>query len=102
MLESIICATQDEISMEDSSFSPPPPPPPLHTLVQSDPGVPLPLHISLSAPLLLRAEQRPVFLHKLTDAIVASGVSPFHVNVTGLYCVPSSRRTRWSLVLRLR
>jgi hypothetical protein len=50
----------------------------------------------------LRAEQRSVFLEKLGDAVIGSGVRPFHVTVTGLAWVPNSQRTRWFLVLGLK
>ena len=73
----------------------------LHNLLQSELDVQLPLHVSLSAPLMLRTEQRAEFLEKLEIAVVGSGVRPFHVHVTGLDWVPNSERTRWFLVLRL-
>ena len=74
----------------------------IHSLLKSDLGVHLPLHISLSAPLILRTEQREVFMEKLQDAVEDSGVRPFSLQVSGLEWVSNSEKSRWFLVLRLK
>ncbi|KAF9894363.1 poly(U)-specific 3'-to-5' RNA exonuclease [Aspergillus nanangensis] len=47
----------------------------LHSLLRSDLGVQLPLHISLSRPVVLRTEQRQSFLETLQTSIRNSHVS---------------------------
>jgi U6 snRNA phosphodiesterase len=73
----------------------------IHSLLQSNLGVHLPLHISLSTPLVLRTEQRVSFLEKLENAVRSSDVAPFQLQVSGLDWVPNSEKTRWFLVLKL-
>jgi len=67
------------------------------SLVTSPLGVPLPLHISLSAPLSLATDQRAPFIASLGNAV--SRVQPFTVSLSSLKWFPNEQRTRWFLVL---
>lgn len=49
---------------------------PLHSLLTSDLGAELPLHISLSRTLMLGTEQRQPYTKNLEQAIGVSGVKP--------------------------
>ena len=49
----------------------------IHSLLKSDFDAHLPLHISLSRPIVLRAEQRQPFLERLSCEIERSGVQPY-------------------------
>ncbi|KIX01748.1 uncharacterized protein Z518_09475 [Rhinocladiella mackenziei CBS 650.93] len=73
----------------------------LHSCLRSDPGALLPLHISLSAPLVLRTEQRELFHQSLGQRLVRSHVKPFTVHITGLDWVANHDETRYFLVLKL-
>jgi len=48
----------------------------IHSLLRSDLGAQLPLHISLSRPVVLRTEQRQSFIDTYTTAVRDSNVSP--------------------------
>lgn len=73
----------------------------VHSLLKSELGVELPLHISLSRPIVLLAHQRQPFIDSLTRAINKTGLSPFEVAVGGLEWVANYEKTRWFLVLKL-
>ncbi|MDI1488217.1 MAG: poly(U)-specific 3'-to-5' RNA exonuclease [Ramalina farinacea] len=74
----------------------------VHSLLRSDLGAPLPLHISLSRPIVLRGEQRHDFLHDLTARIRKLGMQPFTLHaIHGADWVANHDDTRWFLVLRL-
>lgn len=73
----------------------------IHSLLRSELGAELPLHISLSRPIVLLAPQRQPFIDTLTRAISRSGVSTFEVAVKGLEWVANYEKTRWFLVLKL-
>ncbi|OCK77080.1 hypothetical protein K432DRAFT_359258 [Lepidopterella palustris CBS 459.81] len=75
------------------------PSPQIHPLFLSSLGVPLPLHISISRPLILRAPQRDPFLATLSTYLRKSAVRPFEIVFTTLKWVPNFERTRWFLVL---
>lgn len=49
----------------------------LHSLLTSDLGAALPLHISLSRTLMLATDQRQLFTESLPTAIEESGVKPY-------------------------
>ncbi|KAH0539089.1 hypothetical protein FGG08_004327 [Glutinoglossum americanum] len=70
-------------------------------LESSDLGTPLPLHISLSRPVVLTTEQRQNFAGSLQEVIENSGVRPFQIHFTTLCWVPNYKNTRWFLVLRI-
>ncbi|KAH9840446.1 U6 snRNA phosphodiesterase [Teratosphaeria destructans] len=71
------------------------------SLLHSELGVPLPLHISLSRPLTLRTELRTAFLDQLKSSIRVSGVKAFTTRVANIRWHPNEMSTRWFLVLGL-
>ncbi|PYH92935.1 hypothetical protein BO71DRAFT_400098 [Aspergillus ellipticus CBS 707.79] len=72
----------------------------LHSLLHSDLGARLPLHISLSRPVVLRTEQRQPFLEEFQAAMKQSNLSTFDVTLQSLDCVSNYEKTRWFYVLR--
>ncbi|KAJ5114493.1 hypothetical protein NUU61_000252 [Penicillium alfredii] len=74
----------------------------IHSLLHSDLGAQLPLHISLSRPVVLRTEQRALFTETLQNTIRDSHISPFEVVPDSLDWVSNYEQTRWFLVLRVR
>lgn len=48
----------------------------VHSLLNSDLGAELPLHISLSRPIVLKANQRRGFIDSLTKKIDTSSIAP--------------------------
>lgn len=50
---------------------------PIHSLLHSDLGAQLPLHISLSRPVILRTEQRSPFTELLQKSIRDSHIAPY-------------------------
>ncbi|CAI7597950.1 unnamed protein product [Penicillium pancosmium] len=73
----------------------------VHSLLHSDLGAQLPLHISLSRPVILRTEQRASFTEAFSEGVCSSGISPFHVYPETLKWVSNYEKTRWFLVLRV-
>lgn len=73
----------------------------IHSLLQNDLGVSLPLHVSLSRPLVLRTEQKDPFLDRLRHAILTSGVRTFTVRPSGLRWHSNESNSRYFLVLGL-
>ncbi|BCR90717.1 HVSL domain-containing protein [Aspergillus chevalieri] len=71
----------------------------IHSLLRSDLGAQLPLHISLSRPVVLRTEQRQSFIDTYTTAVRDSNVSPFDITPGNLHWVSNYEKTRWFLVL---
>lgn len=74
---------------------------PIHSFLRSDLGALLPLHVSLSAPLVLRTEQKSRFQESLEAQLEQLRVNSFTVNVIGLEWVSNHDNTRFFLVLRL-
>ncbi|KAF7594969.1 poly(U)-specific 3'-to-5' RNA exonuclease [Aspergillus hancockii] len=74
----------------------------LHSLLRSDLGAQLPLHISLSRPVVLRTEQRQSFLETFQSAIQDAHVQTFNIRTEGLHCVSNYEKTRWFYVLRVK
>ncbi|KAL4902606.1 hypothetical protein BDW74DRAFT_180708 [Aspergillus multicolor] len=72
----------------------------LHSSLHNDLGVRLPLHISLSRPVVLRTEERQPFMDTFEAALKVSDVSPFDVQVESLDWVSNFEKTRWFYVLR--
>jgi len=73
----------------------------VQTLLRSDLGALLPLHISLSAPHVLRTEQKARFQESIKAQLELLRVKLFTVNVVGLDWVSNHDNTRFFLVLRL-
>ena len=71
------------------------------TLLTSPLGAHLPLHISLSAPLVLTTNLRTTFLESWQRELAHSNLSPFTVTTSRLDWTPNADRSRWFLVLRL-
>ncbi|KAJ5511031.1 hypothetical protein N7453_003134 [Penicillium expansum] len=76
--------------------------PVVHSLLHSDLGAQLPLHISLSRPVILRTEQRASFTEALQKAIHESHVMSFNVQPDTLYWSSNYEKTRWFLVLGMK
>ncbi|RAL13554.1 HVSL domain-containing protein [Aspergillus homomorphus CBS 101889] len=74
----------------------------LHSLLHSDLGAQLPLHISLSRPVVLRTEQRQPFMEAFEAAMKDANVAPFDTTTDSLDCVSNYEQTRWFYVLRVR
>ncbi|KAE8322799.1 U6 snRNA phosphodiesterase Usb1 [Aspergillus sergii] len=74
----------------------------LNSLLRSDLGAQLPLHISLSRPVVLRTEQRQSFLDTFKSAIEDSNIRAFNATTEGLHCVSNHEKTRWFYVLRVK
>jgi hypothetical protein len=72
----------------------------MHSLLTSELGVPLPLHISLSAALSLTTENKDTFLDVLTKPLKDSrGVTNFTTQLGSPLWAPNHNRSRWFLVL---
>ncbi|KAH8689033.1 U6 snRNA phosphodiesterase Usb1 [Talaromyces proteolyticus] len=74
----------------------------IHSLLHSDLGVQLPLHISLSRPVVLATEQKHAFAELFENSIQESPIKPFTVIPETLDWVSNSEKTRWFLVMRIR
>ncbi|KAK6533098.1 poly(U)-specific 3'-to-5' RNA exonuclease [Arthrobotrys megalospora] len=72
----------------------------LESFLYSDLGTQLPLHISMSRPIVLKTEERDGFMAELERAVERSGVQEFGVQFTSLEWVPNQDRTRWFWVMR--
>ncbi|MCJ1249050.1 poly(U)-specific 3'-to-5' RNA exonuclease [Trapelia coarctata] len=71
------------------------------TLLESELGAEMPLHISLSRSLMLSTDERQPFVERLKSALEESVTKPFELHMSGLNWVPNYERTRWFLVLQL-
>ncbi|KAF2858792.1 hypothetical protein K470DRAFT_259501 [Piedraia hortae CBS 480.64] len=74
----------------------------IYSLLVSDLNVSLPLHVSLSRPLVLRTEQKSAFLEQIENGIKLSVVNCFEATPTNLCWHPNEIGSRWFLVLQLR
>lgn len=61
----------------------------------------LPLHISLSRPLVLKTEQKDAFLNDIRESVEASNISAFAVQAKGTRWHPNETGSRHFLVLQL-
>lgn len=75
--------------------------PETHSFLRSDLDVQLPLHISLSAPLVLETDHRDEFLQAVKTAISDVGACSFSVTLRAVDWVPNFDKTRFFLVLKL-
>ncbi|KAK4499324.1 hypothetical protein PRZ48_009837 [Zasmidium cellare] len=73
----------------------------VHSLLQNDLGVQLPLHVSLSRPLSLKTEQKDKFLDRLKAVTAETAVREFDLSPANLIWHPNEDGTRWFLVLKL-
>lgn len=76
----------------------------MHSLLQTPLQVPLPLHISLSAPLVLRSETKHAYLHALTShltPIIQTLRRPIAVRPASLSWHGNEDSSRYFLVLRV-
>jgi hypothetical protein len=71
----------------------------VHSLLQSQLEAQLPLHISLSVPLVLKAEQKGGFQEAVESKIMESGLGRVEVWVRSLRWERNFDGTRWFLVL---
>ena len=74
----------------------------VHSLLHNELGVPLPLHISLSRPLVLKTKQKDDYLTSITSSLSGSGVRSFCAEPAALRWHPNEDKSRWFLVLQLR
>lgn len=75
--------------------------PHIQSSLRSDVGVRLPLHISLSAPLMLTTENKDKFEAELTNAIQDAKVPAFEVILSALRWVSNFDSSRYFLILTL-
>ncbi|MCJ1284948.1 poly(U)-specific 3'-to-5' RNA exonuclease [Xylographa opegraphella] len=75
--------------------------PKLQSLLQSDLGAELPLHISLSRSLMLSTNERQPFLDTFKHFLDMSTVRPFEVGVSGVHWGTNYEKIRSFLVLQL-
>lgn len=76
----------------------------MHSLLQTPLQVPLPLHISLSAPLVLRTENKDSFLDTITQglsSVIRSLRHPITVRPASLSWHANDDKSRYFLVLRV-
>lgn len=73
----------------------------VHPLLRSDLGVQLPLHVSLSAPLVLQTENKDSFRDAIQNEIPDCGAICFAPSADKIEWVSNDDRTRWFLVLKL-
>lgn len=73
----------------------------VHSLLQNDLGVHMPLHVSLSRPITLNTQQKDGFLLKITEAVRASRVRSFSSRTTGIRWHSNEDGSRCFLVLCL-
>jgi hypothetical protein len=69
--------------------------------LQSELGVPVPLHISLSRTLQIPTEDREDFVNTLRSCLRKAAVGSFRFKFSSLKWVPNYERNRWFLVLSI-
>ncbi|KAF3920839.1 hypothetical protein ABW21_db0201546 [Orbilia brochopaga] len=88
-----LAVARDAIAKHDDAFK-------LESFLHSDLGTQLPLHISMSRPIVLRTDQREQFMVSLEKSLAKISVDPFDAHFTKLDWVPNQDRTRWFWVMR--
>ncbi|KAL6248976.1 poly(U)-specific 3'-to-5' RNA exonuclease [Rhinocladiella similis] len=73
----------------------------MHSFLRSELGALQPLHISLSAPLVLKTDEKGPFQERVCSEVQQRRVSNFTVCVTGLAWVANHDGSRYFLVLKL-
>ncbi|OAA55229.1 putative protein family UPF0406 [Niveomyces insectorum RCEF 264] len=73
----------------------------IHSLLASDLGAPLPLHVSLSRPFVLTTSAKDSFRAALVASIAEAHVAPFDLRFSGLCWYRSPDAARAFLVLRV-
>ncbi|KFX91283.1 hypothetical protein O988_07821 [Pseudogymnoascus sp. VKM F-3808] len=73
----------------------------IQSLLTSDLGSPLPLHISLSRPIGFSTATKDAFLSSLQTAISNSDIYPFPITFNGCDWASNYEGTRWFLALRV-
>lgn len=71
------------------------------TLLESELGAPLPLHISLSRSLTLTLQNKTSFLSRVQSAMKATAISAFSVKPWKCTWVSNYEKTRWFLVISI-
>jgi hypothetical protein len=71
----------------------------IHSLLRSELGAQLPLHISLSAPVVLKTEQKSDFEEFVQGKIMESGIGKVEATIQRLRWERNYDGTRWFLVL---
>lgn len=74
----------------------------IQSSLRSDLGVRLPLHVSLSAPLILTTDNKDAFEEELSKAIQNAKLAAFDVSLSGLQWVKNFDGTRHFLILVLK
>ncbi|QKX54193.1 uncharacterized protein TRUGW13939_01277 [Talaromyces rugulosus] len=74
----------------------------VHTLLRSDLDVQLPLHISLSRPVVLETDQKQPFADAFERAVQESSAKAFNAIPESLDWVSNAEKTRWFLVMRIK
>ncbi|KAK5108842.1 hypothetical protein LTR62_007732 [Meristemomyces frigidus] len=74
----------------------------VHSLLTNELGVPLPLHVSLSRPLVLKTEQKETFLKQIRYALSTSHVRTVTAQLSTVRWHPNEDKSRWFLVVQLR
>jgi hypothetical protein len=75
--------------------------PTVHSLLQDPLAVPLPLHISLSRPLILKTADKDTFSSGLATSLTSLDLQAFKVTPKEVIWHPNEDGTRWFLVLRV-
>ncbi|KFY26230.1 hypothetical protein V493_04200 [Pseudogymnoascus sp. VKM F-4281 (FW-2241)] len=73
----------------------------VQSLLTSELGSPLPLHISLSRPIGFSTATKDAFLSSLQTAILNSDIHPFPITFNGCDWASNYEGTRWFLALRV-
>lgn len=93
---------KDTLELENTKRIKKLPIPEIKPSLQSDLGVSVPLHVSLSRTLQIKTEDRETFLDTLSASLRRSAVPAFSFEFQGLKWVPNFERNRWFLVLSIK
>lgn len=97
ILDRVIANANDRLDNAENTASNPS----LQSSLRSELGVRLPLHISLSAPLILTTENKDNFEQDLVSSVTNAGVSAFKVVPKGIRWVHNYDGSRYFLILTL-